>query len=478
MSVARRIAYNAVINAVAKIASTVLALVSIGFITRYLGTGGFGKYSVALTFFSFLGAIADLGLYFIATREISRKGADEGKIIGNIFAFRLLISSFVLALAAIGVWFLPYDEDTKIAILLASVGFFFSSSYSVLNGIFQKNLVMDRVAIIEFIGKMLQMIWIICTVIFNLGFFILMGGFVVNMFFNFVGVYWASKRLLVFHIRWDFDYWRSFLKKALPVGISAIVTFLYFKFDTILLSLYQSSEAVGIYSGAYKIIENIIFFPSMVIGLVFPLFSRYIFEEKKKFVFLANKVFKVFSLFVFPLVIGVWFVADRIMLVVGGDQFLPSGDVLKILIFSLGCIFFGQIFNAILLAANRQKNLMYVLALCAAFNLSVNIFVIPRYSYIGAAVVSVFTEAAVVAVGGWLCWKYTRFIPRMRSIKKIALSTLFMGIFLFFFEKSLSFPLLVIFSVLIYSFGIVVLQAIRKQEIAAILLSNKSGQVL
>ena len=72
MSTPRKIAYNVVFSAAAKMAGTVLALVGIGFITRYLGKDGFGDYSTVLAFFFFFGALADLGLYSISTREISR----------------------------------------------------------------------------------------------------------------------------------------------------------------------------------------------------------------------------------------------------------------------------------------------------------------------------------------------------------------------------------------------------------------------
>lgn len=472
MSIARKIAYNAIVNAVTKVASTVLALVAIGFITRYLGASGFGNYSLALTFFSFFGAIADFGLYSVATREISRRGANAEHIMGNVFSLRLFISSVVLVLSSLVVWFLPYEESVKIAILFSALGFFFSSSYSVLNGIFQKNLVMDRVGMVELGGKVIQVACVVAIVYFNLGFLALMGAFVLNMIFNFFGVFVLSKRYLSFRIEWDFVYWKRFMKEALPVGISAIVTFLYFKFDTIILSLYQSSEAVGIYGGAYKIIENIVFFPGMVIGLVLPLFSKHIFEERKKFDLLANKIVKVFALLVFPLVVGVWFTAKDIMLIIGGSEFLPSGEVLKILIISLGFIFFGNIFNAILLVGNKQKILMYVLGTCAAINIAVNLFVIPRYSYMGAAFTSVITEACVVLLGGWLCFRYMRYVPRVHEMGKIFFSVFLMGTFLFFFSDRLNFFFLVLFSVAVYVASIVLTRAVNKGEIMSILRSR------
>src|SRR5476651_625108 len=99
MVIARKIAYNVVFNVITKILSTILALVAIGFITRYLGTQGFGDYSTVLAFFSFFGSLADLGLYAITAREILRENADEEKILGNAFTLRFLSSLLVFFLS-------------------------------------------------------------------------------------------------------------------------------------------------------------------------------------------------------------------------------------------------------------------------------------------------------------------------------------------------------------------------------------------
>lgn len=473
MSVARKIAYNAAINALAKVFSTVLALVSIGFITRYLGVAGFGNYSLALTFFSFFGAIADLGLYSVATREISRRGADEASILGNVFALRFCASSVVLVLAGCFVWFLPYSEEVKIAILFSALGFLFSSSYSVLNGVFQKNLVMDRVAMIELLGKVIQLLGVIAVVRYNIGFLAIIGSFVVNMAFNFLGVFLLSRKLVAFHFSFDVVFWKRFLRESLPVGVSAIVTFLYFKFDTVLLSLLQNETAVGVYSGAYKIIENLVFFPSMVVGLVLPLFSKYIFEKRKTFTLLANKVFKVFALLVFPLTVGVWFTAEDIVTIVGGSDFISSGPVLRVLVFALGCVFFGNLFNAILLAGNNQKALMYILSGCAAINLSMNFVVIPQYSFMGAAYTSVLTEALVALSGAYLCWRRIHYRPDIFNVWRVLVPTFCMGFFLYMFQGRFGFFSLVGIAVLLYGVLATLTRAITRDEMRAVFFKKR-----
>lgn len=467
MALVRRIAYNVVFNSVAKIISTVLALVAIGYITRYLGREGFGEYSTVLAFFALFNAIADLGLASLLTREISRKDAQEEYIVGNIFTLRIVSSTIVFAGAILFVPFLPYNPSLEWGIILAATAFLFSSSSGVLNGIFQKRLAMFKVATVELIAKCIQLGIIIAAVSFDWGFSAIVSSLLVYMAFNALCIFALSRHSIPFHLSCDSTYWKSFLRESLPIGIISIVTFAYFKMDTILLSILRSSEDVGIYNVAYKIIENLIFFPAMIAGLILPLFSRYIFHEREKFQLVANKTFKVFVVFAAPLAFGGFFLADHLVSLIGGPEFQASATPLRILIFSLAAIFFGNFFNAILIAGNKQKKLLLILMFVAIFNVLSNLIVIPLYSFTGAAFISLLTETSVAILTSILVFRTIHYRPSFESIPGILLSTFFMSFFLFFFH-SWPFPLLLISGALCYSIALWATGSLKTDELSTI----------
>ena len=471
MAVARKIAYNVFFNATAKILATVLALVSIGFITRYLGKDGFGDYATVLAFFSFFGSLADLGLYSIATREISRVGADEKKIMSNVFSLRLTSALIVFVFSPL-VFLLPYSHDLKVGIIIAAASFVFSSAYSVLNGIFQKYLVMDRVAITELAGKVIQMGIIIFAVKMDLGFSMIILSLLVYMIFNFVVVFFLSRKYIKFKFEIDFDYWKKFVKESLPMGIAVVITFLYFKTDTIMLSMIQSSSEVGIYNAAYKVIENITFFPAMMVGLTLPLTARYIFTNKEKFHNVSDKTFKFFVILIIPIIIGTLFLADGIIRLIGGGGFAQSADVLRIIIFSLAFIFFGTFFNNVLISGNLQKKLMIALGICAVFNISLNFYMIPHYSYIGAAYTSVFTEMLVATFGFYLCRKYLKYTPRFDNFGGMIASGLAMALFLFILQ-GFNFFVAALGSAIIYFIFLYITKSISQDEIKSLFNREK-----
>ncbi len=427
MPLARRIAMNVVLNSLAKVCATILALAAIGVLTRYLGQDGFGHYATMLAFFAFFNAIGDFGLATVTARELGRPGADEGRIMSRVLALRFLASLVIFSLIPAFVWWLPYPGEVRAAIIIAGAAFVFASGSLTLNGLFQKHLMMYRVSAIELVGKTVQLGVIAAAAYWDLGFIVVACSLLAYMAFNITAVLLMARRFGPFSLVFDVQFWKQFLRESLPVGGAAIITFAYFKMDTILLSLFSTPAAVGIYNLAYKIIENLTFFPAMVVGLVLPILSRYIHAEREKFDLVANKTLKVFFILLAPLLVGGLVLADELVRLVGGEGFAASAGVLRVLIFALIFIFFGNLFNAILIVANQQTRLMKALIWVAAFNISANLLFIKQYAYMAAAWISVATEFLVAAIGLFFIVRHVGFRPTIESGARIAAAALIMG---------------------------------------------------
>ncbi len=197
----------------------------------------------------------------------------------------------------------------------------------------------------------------------------------------------------------------------------------------------QSNSDVGIYNVAYKIMENLIFFPAMLAGLILPLLSRTLTTNKALFEDIVDKTFKVFLLIVLPLVVGVWVLAPEIIAIVSGSGFDESVRVLRILVFALGCIFFGHYFNMLLVVSGAQKKLMKALLVAAVVNIGLNAIFIPQYSYMAAATVSLITECLVVILTGTLAFREIQFRPSFKPLVRIALATVLMAFAMYYFDR-------------------------------------------
>ena len=74
MSSARRlVASNTAVQVAGKGATLAIGLASIAIVTRYLGPDEYGRYTLALTYMQLFAVLADVGLFTIVVREISRQ---------------------------------------------------------------------------------------------------------------------------------------------------------------------------------------------------------------------------------------------------------------------------------------------------------------------------------------------------------------------------------------------------------------------
>jgi len=476
MSLSQRITYNVVFSSVAKILSTATALVGIGLITRHLGQDGFGLYATALAFLPLFGAVGDWGLPQTTTMRISKPKADEEKIISNTIGLRICISLAVLVLVPLVAPFLPYPAELKMGIIIVSAAYVLSSLYQVLIGMFQKRLRMDQVMGAELTGKIIQVILIFLGVRYNWSFQMIVGTLFVNMFLNFSFVFLLSRKFIRFKPAFDFKYWKNILKQSIPLGLATALTFVYFRSSTILLSILRPAEDVGIFGAAQKVIENISFFPAMIVGLTMPLFSYYIVKDKSKFKFLVNENYKIFFILTVPLVIGGILLADKIIHLIAGPEFVASIPVLQVNLLALALIFFGTLFMNIMIAAKLQKSIFWALLVCAVFNVVSNLYFIPKFpssAYLVPAVVSVITELLVVGLTGYIIWKKLKFFPRVEKFFRIVFAGILMGTTIHLL-RDWNFFILVLVGIFVYAICLAGLRIISKEEILNIIKKQAS----
>jgi O-antigen/teichoic acid export membrane protein len=235
-----------------------------------------------------------------------------------------------------------------------------------------------------------------------------------------------SKPLIKVRISVDFEYWREVLKVALPIAASLVFVLIYFKLDTVLLSLMKPAYDVGVYSVAYKILEAVIFLPAIYIGLIMPLLSKHAFTDQEEFKKTFQSAFNTLSIFALPFAAYIFVLSDPIVRIIGGIGFEQSGPVLKILSFAILMIFFGNLGGNAIVALNLQKKGMWIYLAGAVFNVVANLIFIPRYSYFAAAWTTVATEVLITFWMFWLISKETGISPQKTIIAKAAIATVVM----------------------------------------------------
>ena len=153
MSLNRKVAHNTIVQIVGKIITTILGLVALGMMTRYLGQEKFGWYITVTAFLQFAGILIDFGMIVVTAQMLSEPLRDKEKLFKNLFTFRFVSALLFFSLAPFVAWFFPYEIQIKIAIAISSLAFLAITLNQVFVGLYQTKLKMHIQAISEVIGR-------------------------------------------------------------------------------------------------------------------------------------------------------------------------------------------------------------------------------------------------------------------------------------------------------------------------------------
>lgn len=442
MNLSTKIAYNTIIQFISKIISTVVGLLAMAMMARYLGVNGFGEYTTAITFISFFAIIADLGLTLVTVQMISEPNIDEDKVLGNLLGLRLVSALIIIGAGPLIAIFSPYSTEIKLTIALSSFSFFFTALSQVLIGFFQKRLRMDKVSIADVASRLVMILGLWFSIKSNLG---LRGIAAIISFsgaLNFLILYFASLPFTKIKLHFDISAWKVIVNRSWPLALTIVFNLIYLKTDTLLLSIMPRPSQmgiiaeVGLYGAAYKVIDVLITFPFIFAGIILPILtSRFVSKDLPGFFSALQRSFDIMVILAFPIIVGTYFVAEKVITLVAGPQFSQAGSILRILIIAAAIIFPGTMFSHAIIAVGKQKKIIFSYFFVAISSVIGYFIFIPRFSYFGAAWVTIYSEACIAGLMFFLVWKYTKFMPKLNIALKALVASLLMGLVIFFLNK-------------------------------------------
>lgn len=465
MSKSRAIALNTIIQIGGKIISTFLGLVAIGILTRYLGVEQFGWYTTAITFLQFAGILIDFGLIPVSAQMLGSGQYPANVLFRNLLGYRFATAAVFFSIVPLIAWFFPYHLEIKWAISLLSVSFLAIAMNQVLTGYYQKNLTMHIPVLGEFVGRLILVTGLLLGQYYQVNFLTLMG-VVTAASLAYTTVLWlsAAKRETA-RLACDLRIWRAITITMWPVAISVIFNVIYLKGDTVLLSLYRSQSEVGLYGAAYRVVDILAQMAMLLMGVLLPLMSAS-FASKKitEFKQYYQNSFDSLMFLAVPIVVSTFILADKIMVFVAGSDFVLAGTMLRVLSLAIGGVYLGAVFGHTAVALGQQKATMWIYISDAIITFAGYAYAIPRFGWLGAAVLTVFSE---LYAGILLALVIRRYAPAKLSLwkfGKIVGAAGLMGIFLYFVSNI---PLLlsIIGGGLIYFFSIISLGVYSWREL-------------
>ena len=381
----------------ARVASRVIALVTIIAIGNYLTDTGFGQMQTVITYAALVNVTLDLGYGTLYVREGARHPELLSAYLATLLSFKALSAvASVAVLAAVLV--IPGLENlllpaSLLMITAAYSNLLRSSLYAL------QRLAYEAVAIVLESALLLGLaVWGITTHQ-GLAFFVWTYVISYSCTIVYFTVALAAHRMIRFQWGCDLGLLRRWFGTAIAVGFTSIVTTVYFKVDVPILQQYRSYDEVGWYTLAYKPFEALLFLPFTLRNIVFPVLSVYYAAQSNRLGLATEKLYRVLLLMAWPTAIGLFMMTSQANTIL--RLYPQSEDSLHILAIGILFVFMDNTFIATLLAMNRQ-NLFFKIALAGmVFNVVLDFALIPTHGYLGASWATVITEAFLCVVGWW-----------------------------------------------------------------------------
>lgn len=390
---ARRIALNTGTQLGGTLLGTVVSLVFLRLATSYLGLSSFGELAIAIGVAGLVVTLADLGISTTLTREIAKRPDQTDEIAANLLVFRIAGAAAMVVAVWLAIPFLPYSHTTKIAVAISLGGVFFTSVGSFSRAFFQAHLQLQRQAALDFAQKVLNVVALTAVIVVGAHLIALVSALVVVNGVICAWALWLARPFWRPRVAFRWSLARPLIRDSVWIGLVSMIGLLHYRGDAVLLSLLKPAADVGIYTVAYRFVDMAFLLPAFLVGAVFATLTRYAHaDDSGRRDALFNRVLQVLVLSSVAIVVGIVALASPLIRLLVGDDFAAAVEPTRILALSLVFIFASPVFYNLLIAVNRQRQLVILGLLALTLNIVLNLILIPRYSYNGAAAATVVSE--------------------------------------------------------------------------------------
>ena len=392
---ARRVAANSVWQMVSFAARAIAGLGSVVLLARSGGPEGLGTFQFALVLTSFLPYY--FGLPSLLAREVARKPEDGRTWVEAGTLIALGAGASFTVLFVVGSRVVGAAPETAVAVSLASIGMAF-----------------DGVARVEFAAfwawermRLETVVTVAQEAVFLAGvaYVVWSGGGVTGALLVFcgsralgAGIGWliVAGHLGAFPIpRGTPAFIRSVLWRSTPFAVNDTLTLTYMRVDSVLLGFIKGPTAVGLYQAGTNLVLNLNVLARSLNHALYPRMSRAWPEQMRTFRTLRDASFRTISLIAVPTAVGSFLLAPETIDFLYGPEFAPAVVTYQLLVLVIPVRMLGNTLSLSLVAADRQRYRMFAVAAAAGINVVLNLALIPRWSYLGAAIATVVCESGL-----------------------------------------------------------------------------------
>ncbi|MBU0646595.1 flippase [Patescibacteria group bacterium] len=467
------VAKNTMYLTIATVSQRIIAFVYFLFVARIMKPENTGAYFLALSIIMIFMVISNFGIAQVVIREIAKNTESARSWLKHGLGLKIPLIILSIICANLAAYLLSYSSEVRVLVLLSSLTLTADALsvlfYGVLRG-FQK-LQYESVGI--FIGQLVTVGIGLSVLLIKPTLPLLIVALICGSFFNLFFSAFQVSRVLGYQafipvISRQMS--GQFLKITVPFGLAGVFSKISSYADTILLSLFISTTAVGIYAVAYKLTYAFQFLPMAFIAALYPGLSSLAKTNPSRLPKLFDQAMWYMMILATPIALGIWSLAPDVVRL-AGSEYDSAIPVLRLLILVLFPIFLDFPIGSLLNAVDKQAVKTAILGFATLVNVVMNAVLIPTHG-LGGAVYAALVSFSLMFLAGLL------YIPRVvpgyrildliKMILPILLSGLCMSAAVVYARPIVGFILAVPTGALVYISMLIITRSVRRQHVQSV----------
>lgn len=391
---------NVVYSGILTTSLYVFQFITYPYVARVLGVTNIGICNFAQSIVLYFSLFALLGTSALGVREIAKCKGDKQKqesVFSGILQLNILLMFLVVFAYLLAIELVPQLSAYR-KLLYIGVFQIISNAFTIewfFRGMEDFRYITLRTCLVRVLYVFSIFLFVRTESDYALYFFITVGLYVLNGLINwiygrrFVRFKWYPVRSVI----------RQYMRPMCLLGAQSILTTMYTSFNIVYLGFVANDDQVGYYITATKIQGIILSLYTAFTMAMMPRVSAMLAEDDQENVRkLINASFSLLCAFAFPVIIFTEIFAPEIIRIIAGAGYEESIGLLRIAMPLILVIGLEQILIVQLLIPARADKAISVNSLIgAAVGISLNILLVGHLQSLGAVVVWIASESAVLA---------------------------------------------------------------------------------
>jgi len=373
----------------ARVGSLVIKIL-VGFaITNYLGKELNGILNYPTAFTTFFIAAAALGLDGFTTRELLRTPEKRDRLLGTAFWLKIIGGLVIVPLIYFAYIFWnsqkPIDTPLIYILIVGLTGI--TQAFYITDSYFQSKVQAKYVMRVQVFGNIFSAIIKLIFIFLKLDVEWFVFALLLDTIILATGyVYFYQVKVgSIFNWIFDSKLAKYLIKHSWPLALSAVLVSIYMKIDQLMVENYLGTGELGIYSTVVQLSESWYFIPVAIVTSVFPAIMNARRDDSERYIKRLQNMYDIMVWISMSVALFMTFASPIIYHIVYTPEFWDGAHVLTVHVWAGIFVFLGSASGQYLIAEGYNKLAMLRTGTGALVNILLNIFWIPKYGIMGAA---------------------------------------------------------------------------------------------